>query len=96
MTLRPPHYATIPDLIREAVIAQDKVRFDRAHLKEFGDYALNFEVVYFMLEPDYTLYMDTQQAINLQLLEVFGAEGIEFAFPTRRILLNPEDRESSG
>ena len=81
----------IPDLTKEAVTAQDKVRFDRAHLKEFGDYALNFEVVYFMLEPDYTLYMDTQQAINLQLLEAFKAEGIEFAFPTQRVLLNSEE-----
>lgn len=77
----------IPELIKEAIEAQDKVRFDRAHFKSFGNYALTFEVVYFMLEPDYTLYMDTQEAINLYLFEVFEREDIAFAFPTQSVLL---------
>lgn len=90
----PDKLRKIPDIVREAVTAQGKVRFDRAHLKEFGDYALNFEVVYFMLEPDFTLYMDTQQAINVQLLEVFKTEGIEFALPTQRVLVSPEEKSA--
>ncbi|MDQ7040322.1 MAG: mechanosensitive ion channel family protein [Rhodothermus sp.] len=79
----------IPQIIREIVEAQERTRFDRAHFKEFGPSSLNFEVVYWVLEPDYTLYMDIQQAINLALFERFAQEGIEFAYPTQTLLVYP-------
>jgi len=31
------------------------------------------------------LYMDIQEIINLEILERFSQEGIEFAYPTRTI-----------
>lgn len=77
----------IPGMIRELVEALDKTRFDRSHFARFGDSALEFESVYYVLAPDYTLYMDIQQAINLGLRERFIAEGIEFAYPTRTVFL---------
>ena len=83
----------IPGLLREAVEAQDQVRFDRAHFKEYGDFSLDFEVVYYVMAPDYNLYMDIQQAINFGIHERFEAEGIEFAYPTRTVFLAREDRE---
>ncbi len=79
----------IPQIIREIIEAQEKVRFDRAHFKEFGPSSLNYEVVYWVLEPDYTLYMDIQQAINLALFERFAQEGIEFAYPTQTLYVYP-------
>ncbi len=69
----------IPDLIRRIVQKQPHARFDRAHFKEYRDFALNFEVVYFIDSADYTLYMDTQHAINLALFRCFNDRGIEFA-----------------
>lgn len=78
----------IPGMVREIIEAQDKTRFDRAHFKEYGDSSLNFEVVYYVRSPDYNVYMDIQQAINLALFERFAAEGIEFAYPTRTLYLN--------
>ena len=72
----------VPGIIRRAIEAQPKTRFDRAHFAAYGDFALNFEAVYYVLEPDYGVYMDIQQAINLQILEEFSREGIEFAYPT--------------
>ncbi len=77
--------AAIPDMVRAAVEAQPKTRFDRAHFKTFGASALEFEVVYWLTDPDHKLYMDTQQAINLVLLRRFREEGIEFAFPTQSV-----------
>jgi hypothetical protein len=68
-----------------------EVRFDRAHFVEYGDYALLFEVVYYVLGADYNLYMDTQQAINLAIHRRFKAEGIDFAYPTREIILRQSD-----
>ncbi len=82
--------ARIPGMIREIVEAQEQTRFDRAHFKAFGDFALTFEVVYYVLSPDYTLYMDIQQAINLALYQRFEAEGIVFAYPTQTLYLTAE------
>jgi len=75
----------IPRLLREIVEAQDQTRFDRSHFKSFGDSALVFETVYYMLVPDYNAFMDTQEAINLELYRRFEETGIEFAFPTRTL-----------
>jgi len=73
----------IPSLLREAVLANDQVRFERAHFKEFGESALVFEVAYYVLNPDNTLYMDIQQQINLAVYRQFAARDIAFAQPAR-------------
>ncbi len=75
----------VPTVLREAVEVQDQIRFDRAHFKEFGASSLDFETVYYVLSPDYALYMDIQQAINLQIYRRFAEEGLSFAFPTQTI-----------
>ena len=63
------------------------MRFDRAHFQGFGEFALTFEFVYYVLTPDYNYYMDVQQRINLALIDKLAAEGVEFAFPTRTVLV---------
>jgi small-conductance mechanosensitive channel len=83
-----PKLAQIPATIREIVEGQQKVRFDRAHFRAFGDSALQFEFVYYVLTPDYNFHMDVQQRINLTLFERFAAEGIEFAYPTQTVLVS--------
>lgn len=80
----------IPAMVREIVENIDQTRFDRAHFKEFGDFSLNFEVVYYVLSPDYVAYMDIQEKINLAIFEAFEKEGIGFAFPTRTIHIASE------
>jgi len=77
--------ARVPGLMEQAVEAHEQARFDRCHLKSLGDFSLNFETVYYMSVPDYAAYMDVQQAVNLQLIERFAGEGIEFAFPTQTL-----------
>ncbi|KPL19349.1 MAG: mechanosensitive ion channel protein MscS [candidate division Zixibacteria bacterium SM23_81] len=83
--------AAIPDLVREIVEAQEKARFDRAHFKEYGDFSLNFEVVYYVQVPDYNVYMDIQQAINLAIYKRFEDEEIGFAYPTQTIYMKEEE-----
>ncbi len=77
----------IPGVIQDIIQSQSEVRFDRAHFAAFGDFSLDFEVVYYVLKPDYNLYMDVQQAIHLAIHERFEAMSVEFAFPTRTIQL---------
>lgn len=75
----------IPGMIKEAVERHPEARFDRAHFKGFGESALQIEAVYYMATTNFAVFMDTQQAINLELLDRFRAAGIEFAFPTRAV-----------
>lgn len=84
--------AAIPGMIREIIESKEQVRFDRAHFKSYGDFSLNFEIVYWVKNPDYNVYMDIQQAINLELFQKFAEEEIEFAFPTQTIYLEKENQ----
>lgn len=77
--------ATIPPMLQEIVEAVPDVRFDRAHFKGFGDFALIFEVVYHVRRTDYDDFMDAQQAVNLEIYRRFAEAGIEFAFPTQTL-----------
>lgn len=78
----------IPQLVRQIIEARDGTRFDRAHFRDYGDSSLNFEIVYYVLSPDYGIYMDVQHAINLEIYRRFADEGIEFAYPTRTLYVN--------
>ncbi|MGR9114320.1 MAG: mechanosensitive ion channel domain-containing protein [Gammaproteobacteria bacterium] len=77
----------IPDMIREIIESQEYTRFDRAHFSSYSDFALLFEIVYYVLSPDYNLYMDIQQTINLEIFKRFQAAGIDFAYPTQSLYI---------
>ena len=77
----------IPSMLREAVEGQRQVRFDRSHFVSYGDSALNFETVYFVLTPDYARYAEINQAVNLAIYRRFANEQINFAYPTRTVVL---------
>ncbi|MEA1925062.1 MAG: mechanosensitive ion channel family protein [Candidatus Altiarchaeota archaeon] len=78
----------IPSIVQEVLASIDDVKLDRVHFKEFADFSLNFEVVYYVLSGGYNLYMDCQQAINLEIKERLEGEGVEMAYPTQTIYLN--------
>ncbi len=92
----PEKVAAVPGILKEIVSAQQKVRFDRAHFKDFGDSSLDFEIVYYVLSPDYNTYMDVQQAINLEIFRRFTAEGLSFAYPTRTLYLQKTGTPASA
>lgn len=77
----------IPGMIKEILEGSELAKFDRAHFLSFGDFALIYEVVYYVQSPDYNVYMDTQQHINVALMEKFEKEGIEFAYPTQQLFV---------
>lgn len=75
----------IPSVVTGIIEKQEEVRFERAHFRSFGNSALEFEIVYWVLDADYTIYMDKQQAINFAIFRAFEDEGIEFAFPSQTL-----------
>ncbi len=75
----------VAGMVASIVKDQQLVRFDRAHFASFGEFSYDFEVVYWLLDPDFNKYMDTQQIINLAMVRAFKQEGIGFAYPTRTL-----------
>ncbi|MDR5763048.1 mechanosensitive ion channel family protein [Caballeronia sp. LZ035] len=81
----PEQRRAVPQIVKDAVVAAGNTRFDRAHFKQFGESSLDFEVVYYVTEASFNLYMDIQQSINLELMSALAEKNIEFAFPTRTL-----------
>lgn len=79
--------ARVPQLLGEIVGKHEKLRFDRAHLKTVDQNWIEYEIVYTMLDPDYNLYMDIQQAINLDAMQMFEELGISTAPRAQHVLL---------
>lgn len=77
----------IPELIKTIIEAEQDAKFDRAHLQSFGDFSINYEVVYLMMVSDYNVFMDTHQRILLKIHAAFEDRGIEFAYPTQTVFL---------
>lgn len=87
----------IPEIVKSAVVAAGRTRFDRAHFKGFGESALEFEVVYFVTDPDYNLYMDIQQSINLAMVTELSKLDVEFGVPVRTVrLVGMDDAEDDA
>ena len=75
----------IPKIVKEIVESKELAEFDRAHFKEFGDSALEFEVAYYVLSSEFMAYRDVHQQILLDIKKRFKEEGISMAFPTRTV-----------
>jgi small-conductance mechanosensitive channel len=73
----------IPEIVREIFEPIAGSRLDRAHFASFGDFALIFEIVYFVESREYSDYMDIQQIFNLELKRRFEENNIQFAYPTQ-------------
>ncbi|MDR1996746.1 MAG: mechanosensitive ion channel family protein [Candidatus Margulisbacteria bacterium] len=80
----------IPRLLAEIIRGCQQASFDRAHFAEYGDSALLFEVVYYVLTNDYNRYMDIQQEINLKIKAAFEQHGVELAYPTQTLFVKKE------
>jgi small-conductance mechanosensitive channel len=81
----PDALARIPGVLEQIVSAQKPVKFDRSHVSSFTESAVRVETVYFVLDPDYKMYMDIQQAINLEILRRFNEQQLRFALPSRTV-----------
>ena len=77
----------IPEIIKKIFDEEALARLDRVHFAAYGDFSLNYEIVFFVNSPDYNQYMDVHQSVNLKIYEAFELRGIEFAFPTQTIHL---------
>lgn len=75
------------EIIKGAIEKQKLAEIDRVHFKSYGDFSLNIEAVYYINSSEYIDYMNTHEAINMDIKEKFDKAKIEFAFPTQTIFV---------
>ncbi|HEY2633348.1 MAG TPA: mechanosensitive ion channel family protein [Steroidobacteraceae bacterium] len=85
---------SIPTLLESIVREQANARFERCHLKTLGDSALHFELSYFVQQPNLNPLLDLQQAVNFRIIDEFRRLGVEFDYPTQRVILAQQGNRS--
>jgi small-conductance mechanosensitive channel len=86
----------IPKLLESIVAEYPHARFERCHLKTLGETALLFELTYFVRQPSVNPLLDLQQAVNFRILAEFERLGVDFAYPTQRLLLESQRTPAAG
>jgi MscS family membrane protein len=64
----------------------------RVYFNEMNADSLNIIVIYWYHPPEYWDYLEHAQWINIQIMERFKAEGIDFAFPTQTLHMAGDDK----
>jgi MscS family membrane protein len=64
----------------------------RIFFNDFNDYSLNILMLYWYHPPDYWAFLAFNEKVNMEMLERFNAEGIEFAFPTQTVYVANDER----
>ncbi len=77
----------IPGIIKNVIENIEDAVCDRAHFRTYGDFSLDFEIVYYVLSGDFGKYMDIQQTINFAIKAEFDKREIEFAYPTQTLFI---------
>lgn len=83
------------EIIKEVLSQVPQINTDpekppRVYFSDFSDWALNIYMSYWVKPPDYWLYHEVNQRINLEIMKRFEAEKIEFAFPSQTLYLKKD------
>jgi small-conductance mechanosensitive channel len=80
----PEQLAQVSGLVEKVVAAAEGARFVSCLMVEIGEYALEFEAVYFIANKGDRLIPRSTDAVNRGIVKTFGEAGIRFAYPTAR------------
>jgi len=62
----------------------------RVYFSDFNDWSLNIYMSYWVRPPDYWLYHQVNEQVNLEIMKRFEAEQIEFAFPSQTLYVKKD------
>jgi small-conductance mechanosensitive channel len=82
----------IPKWVEEIVLRYEMLKFDRCHFAAFGASSLDFQLVFFVKDSDYNIFMNYQQSVLVDIFKKFQQEGVEFAFPTQTLHVESDQR----
>jgi len=75
----------LPKLLEDIVREHAQARFERCHLKTLGESSFQFELSYFVQQPNVNPMLDLQQAVNFRIIDELRRLGVEFAYPTQLV-----------
>jgi MscS family membrane protein len=83
------------EIIKEILAGVPEVNTDpentpRVYFSDFNDCSLNIYMSYWVVPPDYWVYHEVNQRVNLEMMKRFEAESIEFAFPTQTLYVKKD------
>lgn len=86
---QPAQVAQVAKLVEAAVCSVAGTRFEYCALRQFGESALNFEVLYFVPDWDASRFrfVFINDEVNRKIHETLTARGIAFAYPTRTVFV---------
>ncbi len=62
----------------------------RVYFSDFNDWSLNIYTSYWVKPPDYWLFQEVNERVNFEIMKRFGAEQIEFAFPSQTLYVKKD------
>jgi len=83
--LSPDHVRYVLGRIQDLLIEDPKVEDSsaRVRLLRFAEYALEVEIYCYILEPEFTAYLGTQEQLLLKILDTIEKAGAVVALPTQ-------------
>lgn len=83
------------EIIKEVLANVPEVNADpekppRVYFSDFNDWSLNIYMSYWVKPPDYWLYQQVNERVNLEIMKRFEAEKIEFAFPSQTLYVKKD------
>jgi MscS family membrane protein len=83
------------EIVREVLADVPEINTDpekppRAYFSDFNDWSLNLYMSYWVKPPDYWLYHEVNQRVNLEIMKRFEAGNIEFAFPSQTLYVKKD------
>ena len=88
--------AEVSEMLKKVIEEQSPVRFDRAHFMNYGSYGLEYEIVYFVLDAEYGVYMNVHQRVNIRIYEELQKRGIAFALPTQYLYVSGLEKDADS
>ena len=71
-------------------INSDPEKSPRVYFSDFNDSSLNIYISYWVKPPDYWVYHEVNERVNLEIMKRFEAEQIEFAFPSQTLYVKKD------
>jgi small-conductance mechanosensitive channel len=85
----PPDLAArVPERLGAIIKTRDKVNFDHVSLTAMAQDYIEYDIVYNMTDPNYGLYLSTQQAVLLETMSMLRELGISTAPRAQELLLH--------
>ena len=77
----------VPEIVAEIVKDVPAVTFDHCGMSAFGPSSLDFQLVFYSLQPDYNRSMAARSRVLLALFRGLQDHGLEFAYPTQTLFI---------